>query len=527
MMKKKLKFLFGLLLLFFYNVSPAQLVFSENFGTSAAPSAANSYSRQTLPSYMPMASFSFATPFPESQDSNVNMIDNDHYAIVAPPYIHAGSNPANNGYYFWTKPYNTVGNGNVDNKPYVTGHTTGMLNDAVLVVNAGNTLAPFYRRNITLDPGAVYEVSMWNYIVQSSASISIDIIKSTTGEILASQSKEYFSPSSSWQNAKLYFTIPTSCGADLNDLQIILRSNLAAAFGNDYYLDDLRVTKISAVPNGQPSAAIACPQVCTKPVNGAEFSWNFPNGSNPPNPVTRIFNQPSSTYGFTLDIYTLDNSFNMNINGQQLATTEIQFQGGQSLARNIRFKSDGKVWGESPIGNIWTLTGSAGKPIIRVIISPVGAVSLYGSRASGGPLEALELYNGTVLNPVLWNNAAPNVIVVTQQVIGTTLISGTGYGLNKVPCICTKPGDFSVGGIPTKMGISTQKNKLESWPEGIPNGFLALESQEKGFVITRVSGEALVTEPKEGMLIYDKNQNCVKLYNGSAWKCIKRSCNDL
>ena len=526
-MKKKLHFLIGVMLLSFYCVCQAQIVFSEDFGTSLSPSAANSYSRQTLPSYMPLASFSFATPFPGSQDSNLNMIDNNHYAVVAPPYIHAGSNPANNGYYFWTKPYNIVGNRNVDNKPYVTGHTTGTVNDAVLVVNAGSTLAPFYRRNLTLDPEGVYEVSMWNYIVQSPAAISVDIVKSTTGEVLASQSKEYFSPSDSWQNAKLYFTIPTICGADLTDLQVIFRSNLAAAFGNDYYIDDLSVRKISSVPIGQSSITITCPEVCTKPVNGVDFSWDFPNGTNPPNPVTTTFNQPSSTYGFTLDVYTLDNSFNMKINGQQLATKEIQFQGGQTLARNIRFKSDEKVWDNSLIGNIWTLTGSPGKPIIRLMISPIGAVSLYGSRTSGGPLEALELFNGNTLNPISWNNAAPNVIVVTQEVIRSTLMSGTGYGLIRVPCICTKPGDFSMGGIPTKMGISTQENKLQLWPEGIPNGFLTLESQEKGFVITRVSGEGVVTDPKEGMLIYDKTQKCVKLYNGSAWKCIKRNCNDL
>lgn len=97
---------------------------------------------------------------------------------------------------------------------------------------------------------------------------------------------------------------------------------------------------------------------------------------------------------------------------------------------------------------------------------------------------------------------------------------------------CTKPG---ISGTPdgyTKMGITIQQ-KSSSWPENIPNGFLALESKTKGFVITRVShvsqapqpGDA-VAEPKEGMIVYDIQDRCVKLYNGTQWKCIERSCND-
>lgn len=98
--------------------------------------------------------------------------------------------------------------------------------------------------------------------------------------------------------------------------------------------------------------------------------------------------------------------------------------------------------------------------------------------------------------------------------------------------VCTQPG---ISGTPdgyTKMGITIQQ-KADAWPGNIPNGFLALQSKTKGFVITRVqhvsptpqSGDA-VAEPKEGMLVYDIQDRCVKLYNGTQWKCIEKSCND-
>ncbi|MFC7347981.1 hypothetical protein ACFQO9_14740 [Chryseobacterium zhengzhouense] len=92
-------------------------------------------------------------------------------------------------------------------------------------------------------------------------------------------------------------------------------------------------------------------------------------------------------------------------------------------------------------------------------------------------------------------------------------------------CTCTKDGSTTTGGAPTKFGITTL-NKLSRWPEGVPNGFIALESKDKGFVITRVANSGVITEPKKGMLIYDIADQCVKLYNGSFWRCLKKSCND-
>ncbi|SHK87804.1 hypothetical protein SAMN05443634_104131 [Chishuiella changwenlii] len=76
----------------------------------------------------------------------------------------------------------------------------------------------------------------------------------------------------------------------------------------------------------------------------------------------------------------------------------------------------------------------------------------------------------------------------------------------------------------TLIGISTL-SKTENFPLNIPNGILALQSTNKGFVISRTSSDKILT-PIEGMLIYDTTKQCVKLYNGSSWNCIKKSCNN-
>ena len=102
----------------------------------------------------------------------------------------------------------------------------------------------------------------------------------------------------------------------------------------------------------------------------------------------------------------------------------------------------------------------------------------------------------------------------------------------KPPSTCTRPGDYTENGKPTKLGITVQ-SKQESWPEKVPNGFIVLESREKGMVITRVEhvgggtggvpdkANDSIKDPIEGMLVYDQVSHCVKLFNGTIWKCIQ------
>ena len=112
----------------------------------------------------------------------------------------------------------------------------------------------------------------------------------------------------------------------------------------------------------------------------------------------------------------------------------------------------------------------------------------------------------------------------TGQAIGDSQNEAVGS------CYCTQPPAAGTGEI-TKVGISVQQ-KQEGWPQNIPNGHIVLESKEKGFVITRVAHVSFVPQatdsiatPFAGMLVYDIQDACVKLFNGINWKCLERSCN--
>ncbi|KQS89852.1 hypothetical protein [Chryseobacterium sp. Leaf394] len=127
------------------------------------------------------------------------------------------------------------------------------------------------------------------------------------------------------------------------------------------------------------------------------------------------------------------------------------------------------------------------------------------------------LYSKTIYGNCYSNTS--NAVTVTINACGT----------------CTEPGDFSQNGTPTKVGITVQP-KQDGWPTNIPNGFIALQSKSKGMVITRVARVGggtngapdlttdSVKDPKEGMLVYDLNSECVKLFNGTVWNCISNIC---
>ncbi|MFD2034655.1 hypothetical protein ACFSKL_07645 [Belliella marina] len=262
------------------------------------------------------------------------------------------------------------------------------------------------------------------------------------------------------------------------------------------------------------------PELCTEEVEGNTFS------SDGGVPIT--FNQPATNYGFQFDIHALDNSFNMEINGVQLATQEIEFQSAGTSGINVQF-ADGDEY-ETNTAPIWQLKGTASAPLIRVVIAPNGDVSMYGSKTSGGELHLLELSNGNSFNAITWNDGAPNTIIATQSVVGVTYIYGRGSGLNIVPCpdtFCTQPGADGTPAEFTRVGVSDRIGMPANWPANIPNGFIAIESENKGFVITRLTTVQIdALDAVEGMLVYDTDEECIKLYNGTDWNCIVRSCND-
>lgn len=106
-----------------------------------------------------------------------------------------------------------------------------------------------------------------------------------------------------------------------------------------------------------------------------------------------------------------------------------------------------------------------------------------------------------------------------------------------IPCStdCVKPGTTGTA-LKSSMGISTKGNvNTNNWPTNVPNGYLVLDSSNKGFVITRMTTsqrDNLIAV--EGMIIYNTDLRCMQLYRGNnpsvdnarkGWNCIVKGCN--
>ena len=202
-------------------------------------------------------------------------------------------------------------------------------------------------------------------------------------------------------------------------------------------------------------------RVCTQNVTSDGLNWRYPeekwevreygkwvtykgiikDGIKYPNNsiITNQFLAPQANYGFQFDITELDNAFNMKVNDNYIfgtsANQQIQFQTNNLLGtvRNIEF-IDGTEYSEDGIDEVYNLVGTTQNPLIRILISRNGEVTILGSKTNGGPLMQMRLKNGQSFNPVIWKSTDENKVIVSQKVDGRTIVIGRGYGRKRIAC---------------------------------------------------------------------------------------------
>ncbi|MFD2742328.1 MULTISPECIES: fimbrillin family protein [Sphingobacterium] len=204
--------------------------------------------------------------------------------------------------------------------------------------------------------------------------------------------------------------------------------NVGTLTANNITKADVVINNLKITPGTRYNLVMKLQSPCTEVVSGGA-TFDLADGN------SQTFTAPAADYGFTFDIHRLDNSFNLEINNTLLAVQELQFQTGVAdLSRNVEF-ADGTVWGSEGISEIYNMNGNASNPILRVIISASGDISLLGSKSSsGGNLEPLRLTNGNQFNSITWNRNSDNTVIATQSVEGVTYMTGNGYGRRIVPC---------------------------------------------------------------------------------------------
>ena len=96
--------------------------------------------------------------------------------------------------------------------------------------------------------------------------------------------------------------------------------------------------------------------------------------------------------------------------------------------------------------------------------------------------------------------------------------------VNPNPCRCYNDPNMESAGTDSKFGITLLKRAGEqddNWPMVRKSSHLVLESNTRGFVITRMTTAEInnITLPQEGMMVYDTTAKCLKLYSDNTWNC--------
>ncbi len=199
---------------------------------------------------------------------------------------------------------------------------------------------------------------------------------------------------------------------------------------------------------------------------------------------------------------------------QQLKPEDVLL-GTETIVSDLVYWNDSRI--TLPSG--WTgFSGSTASPVNNSHLPPVNSTGI--SSSTNGHAWAA---GATTENTWGDGNAMDTWAFVQNAQAITT---------NDIFVPCYNPANTGATGPDTKLGVTLLKragaDNADNWPMSRKSGHIALESNSRGFVITRVATTAAlsnITTPQEGMMVYDGQAKCLKIYTSGAWKCFNQpSC---
>jgi hypothetical protein len=121
------------------------------------------------------------------------------------------------------------------------------------------------------------------------------------------------------------------------------------------------------------------------------------------------------------------------------------------------------------------------------------------------------------------NGSTTNFVSTSSPIFGDTYYGRTNdYFIQR--CVCYNDANTGTAGADSKVGVSLLQKVTPnngSWPASRKSAHMVLESNNKGFVISRLTTPQVnaIVSPQEGMMVYDTTAKCLKLYDGVAWSC--------
>lgn len=280
-----------------------------------------------------------------------------------------------------------------------------------------------------------------------------------------------------------------TCPTVLNDLNVL-------SGGYNYY--NTALLEFDFVPTG----------------NSVSFRYVF--GSEEYSDNTGAINYQCSTY---------NDRFGFLISGPGISGG----QGYTNNAKNIARLANGSAVSINSVNN-GVVGSSGGAPSSsNCLAANSGWVQNTPTPEFKGIIDGTELNGNTVVMTASQTGLTPgatyHIKLIVMDISDGAYDSVVYLEAASFTSICKKEPATGTVNNPTNVGIGTFSTVSNNWPSTIQNGFLALDSKSKGFVITRLTtAQRDLLNAQEGMVIYNTTLNCVQLYNGTTWNCIQSSC---
>lgn len=211
--------------------------------------------------------------------------------------------------------------------------------------------------------------------------------------------------------------------------------------------------------------------------------------------VTKTINNSNPDKQSTV-IFTVNAINNGLSNNTNVSVDDLLPNGYTYLSSSASIGSYNNSTGKWTIGNM-----NAGTTASLTVTAKVNCTGNYTNTA---------VISGDNSDPAMNNNAAS----ITPSV-------------NPQPCACYNDPNRSSVGPDSKFGITLLQRAGtggDNWPMVRKSAHIVLESNSKGFVISRIAKSDLnnIVVPVEGMMVYDTTDKCLKVYSDNQWSCFSQ-----
>lgn len=165
----------------------------------------------------------------------------------------------------------------------------------------------------------------------------------------------------------------------------------------------------------------------------------------------------------------------------------------------------------------------------------VSGTLIAGSVENGdGITNTIETKGNAIVQGGYGLNGLADTIETNDTFSAATTYTSTyiaqALDLNIRLCVCYKSPTVG-SSVASSVGISTLNRKenknATDWPLNRNSAYLVLDSHQKGLVLTRLTTLQInALTAVEGMLVYDINKDCLKMFDGSSWFCLSQTCID-